>query len=234
MQSYISHDDAYNFTTDPTQTNKVIMELASTQFIPAPQQKVWEALNDPEVLKSCITGCESIERQSDTEYLVLVAAKIGPVSARFKGKMTIADLNPPTSYSLTFEGQGGAAGFAKGGANVSLSPEGAGTQLAYSAKAQVGGKLAQIGSRLIDSAAKKMADDFFSNFVAKVGAPIAAAPAAATTAADTATSMPQPAPTPAASIKTPAPARGTGLGRYSVWIIAAIVAFFIVYYFAGR
>jgi carbon monoxide dehydrogenase subunit G len=151
---------------------KVIMELTSTQFIPAPQQLVWEALNDTEILKSCITGCESIEQQSETEYLVTLAVKIGPVSARFKGRMTIANLNPPTSYSLTFEGQGGAAGHAKGGAEVSLSPEGEGTNLTYTAKAQVGGKLAQIGSRLIDSVAKKTADDFFKAFVAKVGAPV--------------------------------------------------------------
>jgi carbon monoxide dehydrogenase subunit G len=161
-----------SFTVNPNQVQKVIMELTSTQFIPAPQQLVWEALNDTDILKSCITGCESIEQQSDTEYLLTLAAKIGPVSARFKGKMTIANLNPPTSYSLTFEGQGGAAGHAKGGAEVSLSPEGAGTNLTYTAKAQVGGKLAQIGSRLIDSVAKKMADDFFTAFVAKVGTPV--------------------------------------------------------------
>jgi carbon monoxide dehydrogenase subunit G len=161
---------ANNFSINSIQIRKDIMELASTQFIPAPQQKVWEALNDTEILKSCIPGCESIEQESDTTYLVTLSAKIGPVSARFKGKMTIADLNPPTSYSLTFEGQGGVAGFAKGGAEVSLSPEGVGTNLTYSAKAQIGGKLAQIGSRLIDSAAKKTADGFFSAFVAKVGA----------------------------------------------------------------
>jgi carbon monoxide dehydrogenase subunit G len=155
------------------------MELTSTQFIPAPQQVVWEALNDPELLKSCIKGCESIEAGSDSEYLVVLAAKIGPVTARFKGKLTMSDLNPPTSYSLVFEGQGGAAGHAKGGAEVSLAPEGAGTNLTYSAKAQVGGKLAQIGSRMIDSVAKKMADDFFTAFVAKVGAPSAVADGAA-------------------------------------------------------
>jgi carbon monoxide dehydrogenase subunit G len=154
------------------------MELTSTQFIPASQQVVWEALNDPELLKSCIKGCESIEASSDAEYVVLLAAKIGPVTARFKGKLMMRDLNPPESYSLDFEGQGGAAGHAKGGAQVSLAPEGAGTNLTYTAKAQVGGKLAQIGSRLIDGVAKKMADDFFTAFVAKVGTGCAEATAA--------------------------------------------------------
>jgi carbon monoxide dehydrogenase subunit G len=161
-----------------TSAHKIIMELTSTQFIPAPQQVVWEALNDPELLKSCIKGCESIEASSDAEYVVVLAAKIGPVTARFKGKLMMRDLNPPESYSLDFEGQGGAAGHAKGGAQVSLAPEGAGTNLTYTAKAQVGGKLAQIGSRLIDSVAKKMADDFFTAFVAKVGTGSAEAAAA--------------------------------------------------------
>jgi carbon monoxide dehydrogenase subunit G len=139
------------------------MELTSTQFIPAPQQVVWEALNDPELLKSCIKGCESIEATSDAEYVVVLAAKIGPVTARFKGKLMMRDLNPPESYSLDFEGQGGAAGHAKGGAQVSLAPEGAGTNLTYTAKAQVGGKLAH---------------DFFTAFVAKVGTGSAEDPAA--------------------------------------------------------
>jgi carbon monoxide dehydrogenase subunit G len=161
-----------------TSAYEINMELTSTQFIPAPQQVVWEALNDPELLKSCIKGCESIEASSDAEYVVVLAARIGPVTARFKGKLMIKDRNPPESYSLEFEGQGGAAGHAKGGAQVSLAPEGAGTNLTYTAKAQVGGKLAQIGSRLIDSVAKKMADDFFTAFVAKVGTGAAEAAAA--------------------------------------------------------
>ncbi|MCC4118468.1 carbon monoxide dehydrogenase subunit G [Aromatoleum toluclasticum] len=145
------------------------MELSSTQFIPAPQRRVWDALNDPETLKSCIPGCESIEAVSASEYQVVLAAKVGPVAARFKGKLNISDSNPPNSYSLTFEGQGGVAGFAKGGANVTLAPAPSGTELSYSAKAQVGGKLAQIGSRLVDIAAKKTADDFFAAFVSRVG-----------------------------------------------------------------
>jgi carbon monoxide dehydrogenase subunit G len=153
------------------------MEMTGEQFIPLPQQRVWEALNDPEVLKACIPGCESIEKVSDTEYKVAMTAAVGPVKARFSGKLLLAELNPPHSYSLNFEGSGGAAGFGKGGAQVSLTPEGSSTKLAYSAKATVGGKLAQVGSRLIDGVAKKMADDFFVKFNQTVApAPAAAVP----------------------------------------------------------
>jgi carbon monoxide dehydrogenase subunit G len=125
---------------------------------------VWNALNDPQMLKDCIPGCEALERIADNEYMVLMVSRIGPVSARFKGKLTLLDVNPPDSYSLAFEGQGGAAGFAKGGAQVQLSPQDGATKLSYAAKANIGGKLAQIGSRLIDAAAKKVADDFFRRF----------------------------------------------------------------------
>jgi hypothetical protein len=140
------------------------MEMTGEQLIPLPQQRVWEALNNPEILKACIAGCESMERVSDTEYKVTLSAAVGPVKARFNGKLLLTELNPPTSYSLAFEGSGGAAGFGKGSASVRLSPEDSGTRLSYSAKATVGGKLAQIGSRLIDGVAKKMADDFFVKF----------------------------------------------------------------------
>ena len=145
------------------------MEMTGEQLIPASQQETWEALNDPEVLKACVPGCESIDRLSDTEYQVLMVARIGPVSAKFKGKLVLSELDPPQSYSIAFEGQGGAAGFAKGGARVRLAPEGASTRLSYDVKASVGGKLAQIGSRLVDAAARKVADDFFRNFNQKVG-----------------------------------------------------------------
>ena len=151
------------------------MEMTGEQMIPAAQAEVWRGLNDPEVLKSCISGCESIERLSDTEYTVVTTAAIGPVKARFRGKLLLADLDPPNSYSLSFDGQGGAAGFGKGSARVSLAAEGAGTRLSYAVKAQVGGKLAQIGSRLIDGVAKKMADDFFSAFKQKMAGPVPAA-----------------------------------------------------------
>ena len=158
------------------------MEMTGEQLIPVPQAEVWRALNDPEVLKACIAGCESIERVSDTEYRVAMVAAVGPVKARFNGKLLLSDLNPPNSYSLSFEGSGGAAGFGKGGAQVSLKTEGAGTRLSYTATASVGGKLAQVGSRLIDGVARKMADDFFTAFNEKLAGP-AAKPAEAGTAA---------------------------------------------------
>jgi len=144
------------------------MEMTGEQLIPLPQQRVWESLNDPGILKACIPGCESIEKVSDTEYKVVMTAAIGPVKAKFNGKLLLADLNPPHSYSIAFEGTGGAAGFGKGAARVSLLPEGNGTRLSYKATASVGGKLAQIGSRLIDGVAKKMSDDFFARFNATV------------------------------------------------------------------
>jgi hypothetical protein len=149
------------------------MEMTGEQLIPLPQQRVWEALNDPEVLKACIPGCESIERVSDAEYAVAMVAAVGPVKARFSGKLKLTDLNPPHSYSIAFEGSGGAAGFGKGSAHVELVPEGEATRLRYTANASVGGKLAQVGSRLIDSVARKMADDFFVRFNATVAPPAA-------------------------------------------------------------
>src|SRR5258707_10620668 len=154
------------------------MEMSGEQHIPRPQQRVWEALNDPEILKACIPGCESIERVSENEYKVAMTAAVGPVKAKFAGKLLLSDINPPNSYSLAFEGSGGAAGFGKGSAQVSLKTEGAGTRLTYSAKASVGGKLAQVGSRLIDGVARKMADDFFTAFNEKLAGP-AVKPAAA-------------------------------------------------------
>ncbi len=146
------------------------MEMSGEQLIPAPQQAVWNGLNDPEVLKACVPGCESITPTGDNEYQVLMVARVGPVSAKFKGKLTLSDIKPPHSYALAFEGQGGPPGFAKGSAKVSLSTQGLTTKLAYDVKASVGGKLAQIGSRLIDAAAKKVADDFFRNFNERMSA----------------------------------------------------------------
>ena len=138
--------------------------MTGEQLIAAPQQATWEALNDPDVLKACVPGCESITLVNPNEYQVLMTAKVGPVSAKFRGRLSLSDIKPPHSYSLAFEGQGGAAGFAKGGAQVRLFPEKDQTRLVYEAKANVGGKLAQIGSRLVDAAAKKVADEFFNNF----------------------------------------------------------------------
>jgi uncharacterized protein len=138
--------------------------MTGEQLIAAPQAEVWKALNDPEILKACVPGCESITLVNENEYHVLMTAKIGPVSAKFRGRLSLSEIKPPNSYSLFFEGQGGAAGFAKGAAQVKLSGEKDQTRLSYDVKANVGGKLAQIGSRLIDAAAKKVADDFFGNF----------------------------------------------------------------------
>lgn len=151
------------------------MEMTGSQLIPLPQQRVWQALNDPEVLKACIPGCDSVEKVSDTEYRLAMTAAIGPVKARFNGKLSLSDLNPPQSYTLAFEGSGGAAGFGKGSSHVTLVPEAGSTRLDYTAKATVGGKLAQVGSRLIDGVARKMAADFFTRFNEK----LAPAPAAA-------------------------------------------------------
>jgi len=146
------------------------MEMTGEQLIPASQQDTWQALNDPEVLKACVPGCESITRVNDNEYQVQMTARVGPVSAKFRGRLSLFDIKPPQSYSLVFEGQGGAAGFAKGAAQVKLFPQGNETRLAYDVKANVGGKLAQIGSRLVDAAAKKVADEFFQNFTKKMTA----------------------------------------------------------------
>lgn len=172
------------------------MDMNGEQRIPVGQQAVWEALNDLEVLKACIPGCESIEKVTETEHHVTLTAAVGPVKAKFKGKMHLGDLNPPHSYRIGFEGQGGVAGFAKGEAQVALKPDGADTLMNYTVHAQVGGKLAQVGSRLIDAAAKKLADEFFNAFNARV------APAAAEAAA-------------------PKPAAGVPIW---IWIAAAIAA----------
>lgn len=140
------------------------MEMTGEQLIPLSQAETWKALNDPAVLKDCVPGCESIERTGDNEFDVVLTAKVGPVSAKFKGKMTVTDSDPPRAYTLSFEGQGGVAGFAKGAANVALTPEGGNTRLAYTAKATVGGKLAQVGARLIDGVARQLAGKFFEAF----------------------------------------------------------------------
>ena len=145
------------------------MEMKGEQLVPASQKATWDALNDPQVLKACVPGCESIEPAGENVYQVLMVARVGPVSANFKGNLTLSDIVPTQSYSISFEGQGGAAGFAKGGANVRLAAENDQTKLSYDVKANVGGKLAQIGSRLVDAAAKKVADDFFRNFNQKMG-----------------------------------------------------------------
>jgi carbon monoxide dehydrogenase subunit G len=140
------------------------MEMTGEQVVPLPQKETWDALNDPAVLKDCIPGCESMERVGDNEYEVVLVAKIGPVSAKFKGRMTVTESDPPRAYTLVFEGQGGAAGFAKGQASITLTPQEGATLLGYTAKASIGGKLAQVGSRLVDGVARKLAGEFFTAF----------------------------------------------------------------------
>ena len=142
--------------------------IEGEERIEAPVQKVWEALNDPDMLKACIPGCQSLEKKSDTELAAIVVLKIGPIKATFAGEVTLKNLTPPYSYTIAGEGKGGIAGFAKGGATVSLSDKDGGTLLSYNVEAQIGGKLAQLGQRLVNGAAKKLADDFFTKFAAAV------------------------------------------------------------------
>ena len=147
------------------------MELQGERLIPASVDTTWAALNDPDELKACIAGCESLERTGDDAFAAVVAVKVGPVSARFKGNLKMTNVQAPNSYTINFDGQGGIAGFGKGSADVALTPAGPQqTKLAYAARAQVGGKLAQVGSRLIDAAAAKIADDFFKAFEARLQA----------------------------------------------------------------
>ena len=144
------------------------MTMTGEYQLPVPPQTVWEKLNDPETLKACIPGCEQLDKTSDTEFQAVATTKVGPVKARFKGKVTLSDLDPPNGYKISGQGDGSVAGFAKGGATVKLVPKDGGTLLSYAVEAQIGGKLAQLGQRLINGAAKKVADDFFENFAAAV------------------------------------------------------------------
>jgi carbon monoxide dehydrogenase subunit G len=177
------------------------MELQGERVIPAGVQRTWEALNDPDTLKACIAGCETLERTGEHSFRSVMAVRIGPVNARFNGKLDLTDVQPPLGYTMTFEGQGGAAGFGKGTSRVTLEPEGESTRLRYTAQAQVGGKMAQIGSRLVDAAARKMTDDFFAAFEAQLRPPDAVAAAV-----------------PAAAARPPA----AGGSRVLWWVIAAV------------
>jgi len=200
------------------------MEMQSSRTVPAPIPTVWAALNDPAFLKDCIPGCETIEPDGANAYRIAMAARIGPVAAKFNGRMQLADIDPPNGYTLSFEGQGGAAGFAKGAAKVGLIPDqnGAATTMSYIVTAQVGGKIAQIGSRLVDGAAQKLADDFFARFSDKVAASAAPVPAAAEPAA---------APAPAAAMPAaPATSGNTAWVRY----VAIVILLAVVVYLAMR
>ena len=183
------------------------MEMTGERLIPAPLDATWAALNDPDALKACITGCESMERTGPDAFAAVVAVKVGPVSARFKGNLQMTNVQAPNSYTINFDGQGGVAGHGKGSADVSLTAVDANqTQLKYTARAQVGGKLAQIGSRLIDAAAGKIAEDFFKAFEAHL---------LATT------------PQPAAAVAAPAPTAG-GINKLW-WVVGAVVLLALIF-----
>lgn len=144
------------------------MTMNGEYQLPVPREVVWEKLNDAATLKACIPGCEQLDKLSDTEFQAVATTKIGPVKATFKGRVTLSDIDPPNGYKITGQGDGGVAGFAKGGATVKLEPKDGGTLLSYAVEAQIGGKLAQIGQRLVNGVAKKLADQFFENFAAAV------------------------------------------------------------------
>jgi carbon monoxide dehydrogenase subunit G len=160
------------------------MDISGEYLVPASRQRVWEALNDPAVLQASIAGCQQLEKVSDTSFTAIVTTKVGPISTTFRGGVELTDLDPPNGYTLTGRGQGGAAGFAKMSARVDLQPQGDQTLLRYTAQAEIGGKLASVGNRLVQSVAKKNADDFFSAFARTLGggsavsAALAGAPAA--------------------------------------------------------
>ena len=191
------------------------MEIKGEYRIAATRDKVFAALNDPAVLQACIPGCESLEKSSDTEMKAKVRLRIGPVSASFTGKVTLSDIDPPNGYKISGEGQGGAAGFAKGGAVVKLADDAGATVLTYNVYAQVGGKIAQVGARLIDGTAKKLADEFFGKFATMVGGP---APAAEASSQSVTTTVP-----PAAA------QRG-----YKHWVIIGIGAAVLILVFLLR
>jgi len=204
------------------------MEINGSQSIGAPRQKVWDALNDPAVLRQCLPGCESVERVSPDEFSVVMAAAIGPLRARFNGKLRMTQAEPPKSCVMVFEGQGGAVGFGKGTSSVALTETADGTTLAYTANAQVGGKLAQVGSRLIDSVARKMADDFF-NALRRQLVPTAEAVPASKPSAATSRSQADPAIAsiePPALPTTPQPAAASPSGPAMVpgWWLAVAMA----------
>ena len=207
------------------------MDINGEQRIPATQQVVWEALNDPEALKASIPGCETVDKISETQYTARLTMAIGPVKAKFTGDVTLTDIDAPNGYTITGKGSGGAAGFGKGSARVTLIGEGNSTVLRYAANASVGGKLAQIGQRLVDSAAKKMADEFFTNFTAYLTAKgVAATAAAAESQASTDAAAASAA---AASPESQAPQISNDNKKMGsgVWIgLAAVIVALLIWY----
>lgn len=198
------------------------MDMEGTRALAVTQQQAWDALNDPAVLKTCIPGCDKVEATGENRYAVGMAVKIGPVSARFNGKITLSDIQPPDSYTITFDGQGGAAGFGKGSSQVRLSPQvgGPGCVLDYKVQAQVGGKIAQLGQRLIDGVARSMAEDFFKRFDNEMQRVHPQAYAAASAAAEEAAVDVVP---DAAAV--PPPLAGASAGGMPAWgwILAALL-----------
>ena len=213
------------------------MEMTGEFRIPAPRQRVWEGLNDPEVLKQCIPGCQALEKVSDTEFNGRVIASVGPVRATFGGKVTLSDLNPPQSYTISGEGSGGVAGFAKGGAKVNLAEDGAATVLTYAVQAQVGGKLAQVGSRLIDGVARKMANDFFGRFAETVAIE-QPAPTALETALDESAPAAAMGELEQVAVETPPPLPPPRLTSArlppAVWVTGLAVIIIVLLYFFTR
>jgi len=205
------------------------MDMTGEYRIAASRQAVWDALNDPDVLKAAIPGCQTLEKTSDTGFSATVQAKVGPVKANFSGEVSLSDIDPPNGYTITGEGKGGPAGFAKGGAKVALEEDGDATLLKYTVHATVGGKLAQIGSRLIDSTAKKMANDFFGKFADQVGGPAAEAPPAAAAADEAA-----PTPTEAAVQAAEAVAEQRKGLRPLTWIILIVAIVAVLLILAGQ
>jgi carbon monoxide dehydrogenase subunit G len=204
------------------------MEMSGEYRIAAPRETVWVALNDPAVLKECIPGCQSLDKRSDTEMAAKVQVRIGPVKAVFNGEVTLANINPPSGYTIAGEGKGGVAGFAKGSADVALEEDGADTVLRYKATAQVGGKLAQIGARLIDATARQLADEFFGALSRRIAAP----PAEVEQEAVVADVIRDPEVTAEAIEERAEVAAGTGfLGGPYVWGLLAIIAIVLLIYF---
>jgi uncharacterized protein len=196
------------------------MEMKGERVVPAPTELVWNALNSPEVLKLCIPGCESIEPDGENAFRMAMATKVGPVSARFTGKVRLSDIEPPSGYTIRFEGSGGVAGFVNGEARVSLVPiSSAETQLLYAAKAQVGGKLAQVGSRLIDGAAQKLTGDFFNRFVTSLTPTM---------------EMPVPVPVTKPRTTVPLPVQSRVGRRTTIMAAAVLVALAVVYLLVRR
>ncbi len=201
------------------------MELTGQQLIPASQQATWKALNDPDMLRQCIAGCESVELTGENQYLAKMAVRIGPVNAKFTGKLQLQDIDEPNAYTINFDGQGGVAGFGKGSARVTLSPQEGGTLLDYKANAQVGGKLAQIGSRLIDGAAKKIADDFFKEFNQRVAALNAPATVPEETSQTVDSAGTEPPSKSAQPLPTPLPQNS---GRSWLWPAVALIVGLVI------